>query len=156
MESGIRQITAREFEREIQNPAYIHLLGSVSPRRAGVLLFMVRLEYLHFPPGTESNNDFQLLMIKWEDMVWAAIRIPKEKMEIAKTVAEETGIRIADGIPTVISTTRSQQIVPGNAMNVFALENIPGHPVYKGAHPQVIRAEDEEVRRIIEGAGKHN
>jgi hypothetical protein len=156
MQPGIRQITAREFQGEIRNPAYTHLLGSISPRRAGVLLFTVRLEYLHFPPNTESNKDFQLLMVKWEDMLWVAIRIPKEKMEIAKTVAEETGIRIADGVPTVISSTRTRQIVPGNAMNVFALENIPGHPVYKGAHPQVIRAEDEEIRRIIEDAGKHN
>lgn len=169
MVNKTQPITDEEFLRIVQNPEYVYFLGMVQPRRPGILLFTVKLEYLHFPPDTERNQLFQLIMVDWEEMKWAAIGIPRREKAIAEKVAKSAGVRIANGVPVLInrqllvtSRTRidgveAEYLAPPETPNLFALENVKSHPIYAGSHEVMIAAEDEEIQRIISsGKGTSN
>jgi hypothetical protein len=67
--------------------------------RINAVLFVTKLEYEHFKPGTVKNKDFLLFDFMWQGLAFIVISIPIRDMEKAYIVAKETGLRIADGIP---------------------------------------------------------
>ena len=63
-------------------------------------------------------------------MVWTVISIPKEEKDSAVKTAVSVGLRIADGVPHIITAGKSYTF-PMATKNVFTLENTPGHEIYK-------------------------
>lgn len=122
----------REF---IRDPKYIHYVGMIAPPRPGVRLCAIKLEHTYFIPGTPSNEEFLLRIFEWCGMIWIMISIPREKSNLMEKVAAECGLRIADGVPTLIGSGAYNPF-PFNDSSVFTLENIPGHPIYSN-NPEV-------------------
>lgn len=131
----------------------LHLIMEMS--RIGGGLFMVKLEYTHFPPRTEKNKLFEMALMEWpskESLRWAIVSIPIEYKPDALKIAAECGLRFADGIPTLFGEGKAQQF-PLDGETVFTIENMAGHKGYSN-NPEVIKKlreeEDLACREIIE------
>ena len=81
------------------------IIGMLMPIRIGVALFGSLLEYRYYPPGTLKNDWFQLVMVNWEGMFWGIMSIPMKDKVLAERIAQECGLKLADGIPSVIDGT---------------------------------------------------
>lgn len=117
-----------ELKRRIR-PDQTGFIVMLSPRRLGALAFIVFLEYRHFPP-TPVNDEFQFALMNWEGMRLGLVLIPTAKRGLADAIMSELGLRAANGVPHVISSTGSVHF-PIDLPNVFTIENIAGHFVYK-------------------------
>lgn len=144
---------------------------TVLTTRPWVNLFAVRLEHEHYPPRTERNKIFDYMLVKWpegpDEMLWAVLGIPLEDRPIAERLAKELQLRIADGVPSIISGGNPpSQIwfpVDPHNRNIWNLENNP-RPVEqdgnhrrsgfesKGGSPFLFCDEDQrkEESRLIE------
>jgi len=81
------------------------IIGMLMPIRIGVGLFGSLLEYRHYPPGTLRNDWFQLVLANWEHMIWGIMSIPIKDKVLAERIAQECGLKLANGIPSVIDGT---------------------------------------------------
>jgi len=148
------EVTDEEIQRLASNERLVHLAGTIIPPRIGVRLFVVKLEYFYFEPGTPKNDEFIFHVIDWQDMSWAVVSIPKGYLELAKKVAAEVGLRIADGVPHSI-TAGQVYVFPMNTENVFTLENVSGHEVYSSSNERIMELLAEEAQEIEEIFDKH-
>ena len=133
------------------DPGRVYFIGMFIPRRPGVELFATRLKYEHFPPWTDKNEDYVLRIINWQDMIWIIIDIPGECIEVARKIAEESGIKFADGVPTAISSEGRVQF-PLDGENVFTMENLPQHRVYNNIMVEaeaLLAEEDAQIDKVV-------
>lgn len=138
-EVGGTKVTAfTEIDIEwFKDKSMIHYICQMDPPRPGIQIFCAILEYKYFPPQTEKNKDFIFQIIKWGveeiKMLYAIASIPVEKKAYAEAVAKVTGMRIANGVPTLLDH-KGQHRFPVDVPNAFTIENEPGHPIYKSSH----------------------
>lgn len=139
------------LKKFVSDPKYIHYVGIINPPRPGVRLCALKLEHTYFIPGTPSNDEFLLRVLEWCGVVWIIISIPKNKSSFMEKVAAECGLRIANGIPTLIGGGATDSF-PVNNDNVFTLENASGHPIYSNdfAKLEQILGEEEAEMEAIE------
>lgn len=137
-----------EFARMI-SPEKIGFIVQLAPRRVGTLAFISFLEYRHFAPGTASATELQIALIPWEGMRWAVLVIPLVKRPLAEELLQRLGLRIADGVPTCFSASGVSRF-PIDQANVYTIENIQGHFVYRNdpaLGKTAEQLEDEAVER---------
>ena len=119
-------------------------------QRLGAMLFMTRLEYEHFPPDTEKNNIFDFIIVQWPDdfkMNWAVVSVPIEYKPYVYSIATECGLRVADGVPTILGGDNIQTF-PLNGPNVFTLENISTSLIYESSVDQLAQLKLEEHEKV--------
>ena len=148
--SGI-VVNESHLQNVANDPTKFSVIGDVC--RPGVRLFMVRLEYIYYPPLTEANKLFDVFMVEWPrdtPFGWAVLTFPIEDREKAELLAKETGLRFANGVPTLLGD--GIQVFPMQGERVWTLENTPGHPVYQKnpeAIQKMVEEHDAEIIRII-------
>lgn len=124
---------AEESENDLKtfmnDPYFIHYVGMLIPPRPGFDDCVQQLEFSYFKPGTKRNDLFHLRVISWEDIVWGVVSIPISEKRLMETVAAACRLRVANGVPCVISADGFKSF-PFENSRMFTLENIPGHPVY--------------------------
>jgi hypothetical protein len=152
--AGVIETTDEEVQRLASNERFVHFAGTIIPLRVGVRLFLVKLEYFYFEPGTFRNDEFIFHVIDWQDMSWAVVSIPKEYLELARGVAAEAGLRVVDGVPHAI-TAGQVYVFPMNTKNLFTLENVSGHEVYSSNDERITELFFEESQKIKEIFDKH-
>ena len=106
--------------------------------RPGLLECLTLLEHRDYKPLTERNKLFFLRSVEWESMFWIVVSIPTDERHLMENAARESGLRIADGLPAVLTGT-GMNFFPIKSPKAFSLENVSGHPVYRN-DPQVNRA----------------
>lgn len=156
--AGDRGAFYRTEEREklkkiTEDPKLIHFVGMIMPARPGIQLCLTELEYKYYVPGTKRNDDFQLRIMEWSEIVWAIATIPIDDRHLMERVAGKCGLRIADGVPTMMTGNGIEQF-PLNGDRVFSLENKSGHPIYHNSQEisdVVKKAEEDNVDKILEG-----
>lgn len=144
------EVSDDRLRQIIQDPSHIYLVGMLNPFRLGISIFNTRLEYEHFPPDTKANNEFRFIIYTWQEIKWAISGIPKGCLKTAEEIAEACGLRIADGVPTIISG-QSVEHFPLSYPNVFTLENTEGHEAYSlkpDEYDERIRQELQEAEAI--------
>ena len=166
--------TLDDFKKRASDPNLIHFMGMVGPRRPGVIGFITYLEYMYFPPyypkpddtdgsilkaelkqhGLGSTDDFNVMIIEWQEMVLAVVSIPKDRMIEAQAVAKQFGLRVSNGIPMMIGGKLDdfQRVPFPNYENVHGLENIHGHLVYTNDQEKIkelLKTEDEETEELV-------
>lgn len=125
----------------------LHLI--VDMNRIGGKLFNVKMEYTYFAPRSGKNYLYEMVLIKWPDVsvgfqfLWAIASFPIEFRPQAEALAKECGLRIANGIPTIIDADGAHHF-PLDGGTVFTLENITGHQVYKNDPDNQKRLREEE------------
>jgi hypothetical protein len=65
--------------------------------------FSMHIEETYFPPATPQNDDYKLGWYRWQDIVFAIIRVPIDKRHLLFIGASDKGMRLADGVPHMIS-----------------------------------------------------
>lgn len=116
--------------------------------RPGVTRFLITLEHQHFPPSTARNAEFQLILVKWPDdgpLLWYVVIVPLLTFPEVRRVAAETGMRVADGVPTLLERSGVRRF-PIDHGRAFTIENDLDSPLYYPHGPEFIL---EEERRWI-------
>lgn len=91
--------------------------------RPGYTPYLQELEYTHYTPDTEKNSLFELLLIRWEDLVWAVAVIPLADLSIAEEVGKTYNFRLAQGCtPVIIGGEESVPFPIKSADNVFSVQ----------------------------------
>jgi hypothetical protein len=131
-----------------------HLAYIVAPTvRPGCNLFSALLEYKYFPPSTPKNKQYHVAMVRWKDCIHSIISIPKEYENHAKAVAKLSGLRIANGIPTLRSDKKVYYF-PIEFDNLFTLENEKDHPLYRVVgFAEAFKAVERQMVNIITHGG---
>lgn len=141
-----RPVGDAEFAHIADDKSRLFIVTMMTRPGAGV--FLVDLEYHHYPPGSPKNHDFQMIVSVWSDMEWATIHVPIEHKELVEEVAKRNGMRLADGVPTLLGNG-APEVFPVNGDNVFTLENVADSPVYKGGGDKVMREQQRRIEEII-------
>jgi hypothetical protein len=150
--SGIEEIQFSKLIELGKDTSKLHLI--VDMQRIGAGLFNVKMEYTHFPPRSEKNTLFEMVMLRWptqNDFLWAVSSFPIEYRSKAEEIAKECGLRIADGIPTVFNFDGAHQF-PLSGSTAFTLENIAGHKVYNNdldVTKKLKKQEHDQIDEII-------
>mgnify|MGYP001308699587 CR=1 FL=1 len=121
--------TEQEIIKTCQSPDRFNIVCMLS--RPGATLFMIKLEYTYFIPGTDANNDFLVWQMSFDGLPFFLLSIPANKKDLAYKVAGETGMKISDGIPILIGGG-TEQVFPVRGDNTFTLTNHPDSPAYAG------------------------
>jgi hypothetical protein len=118
--------------------------------RIGVQGFSTELEWTHFSPRGSPNDLFDIDLVKWPDpdMVFIVISIPADYRPQAEALAEKWSLRIANGVPLVLTVGR-QEWFPIQGPNVWTLENRTGWKGY-GAGREVLETLRSEERSWLQ------
>jgi len=103
-----RPMNDDELREMTKDESRFFIIGMLIPIRIGVGLFGSILEYRHYPPDTPKNDLFQLVMVKWEEMIWGVMSIPIEDKVYVEWIAKECGLRLTDGIPSIIDASEEK------------------------------------------------
>lgn len=144
----IKEINIEQIRTSISSKSLISYVAMT--QRPGVLLFLALLEHTFFKPGTEDNDKLVVHVINWNNTRWVIITIPLIDKVKAEGCAKKSGLRVADGIPIMISN-KGKESFPLDMDNVFCLENEKDSPVYKGitSADAMREAEMQLVDKII-------
>lgn len=149
--------------------------------RPGALVLAVCVEWYWYAPGTPRNRFFHLRLLEWEGMDWAAASFPQPRLPAARRLAKQLGMRLADGVPTLLArgpaAAASASARPSSAAireaglearffpgagladggdnrAMWQVENDPASPVYlnrRRIDEDVFAAEDEIARVFANG-----
>ncbi|MFA5994725.1 MAG: hypothetical protein WC823_07250 [Parcubacteria group bacterium] len=133
-----------EIMKAVSDDSFLFYVGMISPPRPGVVEFITYVEHQHYAPGTERNKLYNIWIIQWHGITWALMGVPLKDEKLIEVAANLLRLRIADGVPTVLSGGKIDTF-PISRFNVYALENSPGHPVYQNDPTvnEVLRAAEE-------------
>src|ERR1700719_946525 len=92
----------------------IHLVTMTT--RPGAIALVSSIECFWFSPKKNLNHLFNITMLEWEGIHWSVVSIPKYKLQPVKKLAKQLGMRIADGVPTMIKAG-SISTFPGGIVN---------------------------------------
>ena len=138
-------------EKIIADDTLVLFLFMFHPRMPGTYLFTTRLQYLHFPPDTDKNEEFIFGTSSLGGTLWAMIGIPKYYLGLAKKIADECGLNIVDGMPHLFSGKEATSFL-SDGKNMFSLENAEDSEAYR-SNPQeiedIIKKENEEISEIM-------
>lgn len=149
----IEEATEQQIMNMINEKEYVNIICLMIPPRPGCQLFSVRLEHEYFKPDTSRNELFRMAIVKWQELSFMIINIPKEDEITAVMVAEECGLKFCKGRPVMIGTESPQgSVFPYfNEETCRTLENVRGHEVYKNQnHGELIKKEMMECEKILQ------
>lgn len=107
-----------EFVKRADDPDWFHVVMYAG--REGGPEWCEYVEHRYFPPCTPENDNFKWQCIQWTGLPWIIISIPFNKRHLAYEAAEQTNMRIADGVPFDVGR---QEFFPMCSPRVFHLEN---------------------------------
>jgi hypothetical protein len=70
--------------------------------RLGGATFLTRLEYEHYAPDSERNDDFTVYHLFYNNIPYYIIEIPAKDFKLVPALAEECGLRPVPGKPQSI------------------------------------------------------
>jgi hypothetical protein len=106
---------------ESLNDDTAHLFVVISLIRPQLWPFCESLEHGYYKPGTAENEKFKLYVTTWEGVRWAIVGIPLRERWVAERVAEQTGTRLADGVPHLLDGGAARSF-PLKSRRTFTLE----------------------------------
>lgn len=130
-DGSLREETQEEFDAFFAQPGLVHF--AVMAMRPGCAECLQTLEHVYYKPKTRRNKLFSMRFIEWGGLGWFIVSIPAHEREHMEKSAAASGLRIADGVPHMINN-EGLSTFPGGSLRMFALENVPGHRVYKQGH----------------------
>lgn len=92
-------------------PDSIFITSLIQPRRPGTVLFLRMLELRHYPPNSQLNDRYEVVLHSLDnDIIEVILIIPKEDFNKARLVAEECNLVINRG--THLFLTSDSDIKP--------------------------------------------
>jgi len=149
-----RPLASGELEEMTKDETKFFVIGMLHPGRIGFALFSTLLEYRHYPPDTLKNDLFQLVVLKWEEIYWGVISIPIWDKVFADRIAKETGLKFADGIPSMIGGEGVKTFPVTDSERIVTIEYISGHIGYtndKKAISNLMLQENLLINEVYKG-----
>jgi hypothetical protein len=78
----------------------IYLIAHIT--RVAVPAFAAAIEWYWYPPDSERNRLFDVYSTKWAALDWIIIAFPNGRLPAVRRLAKQLGLRLADGVPTVV------------------------------------------------------
>jgi hypothetical protein len=161
-----------DFIRFVTEPSgRIHLVMLTT--RPGVMALLGAIEWTWFPPGGPRAAQIGVCGLEWEGLAWVIASLPKAKLADVCRMARRLGMRIANGVPTILvpaspGEPESHQFpgfaaryFPGAArpdgsdnMAVHTVENDKDSPVYRNStrlESEILQCEREAVAALNRG-----
>lgn len=147
--------------------------------RPGAVAFITCCEWYWYTPDTPRNRFFHLNVMTWEAMVWAVASFPAARLPAARKLASQLGMRLADGVPTLLIAARAASVTvsarpsraaelraagmeprffPGAALAdgrdnraAWHIENDRGSPVYLNRRrlDEEVKAAEGEIQEVF-------
>lgn len=111
-------------------------------KRPGFEELSTKLEHTHYKPLTARNELMSMRAFLWNGVLWYVISIPSEERHLLENMAGSYGMRVANGVPMMLGHNCRMHF-PIHGKNVFTLENVSGHPVYRN---------DDAINRAMQQA----
>ena len=144
--------TVRKDSEFVADPNRIYIVCHI--HRPGSMSFMTALEWRHFDPegcmveGRRHLNDQYELVIKtWSGLTYAMISVPESYKKEVWKVAEDYGMKLAEGIPRLI-TSEGFDSFPFDGPDFYTLENKSGSKVYSADNQKLLNAERSMIDDI--------
>lgn len=128
----------KELRKFMKDESFVHYIGMIVPPRPGVGELLEFVEHEYYKPGTPRNDLFLMRIIRWEDMVWSLVSIPIRERSYVEKAVRSFGLRIVDGVPSVLSGGKLDRF-PYENERTYTFENVSGHPVYRNDPLEEIR-----------------
>lgn len=133
-----------------------HFMLCCLSQRPGVMEAFNAIELKLYPPGTDANKRFELYHCYWEECIWFVIAVPRKHRNLVTRIINENNMRVADGVPLIISGTSRHWFPIGSQYPwVCSLENAPGHAVYDASPFDIQDLLDAESKRVTSQSDKH-
>ena len=143
--------TEEEFCVFAEDESRTHYVCMIS--RPGIQECATKLEHMHYKPLTPRNDLMSLRALLWNEIPWFVISVPTEEKHLLEELVGTCGLRVANGIPMMLGAGCRERF-PISGENVFTLENVAGHPVYRNDdtinHAMHVM-EEEAAEQIREG-----
>jgi hypothetical protein len=149
---GIGKATKEDIMNLINEPGFINLVGMTFPPRPGVQIFSTRLEHECYKPDTDKNEEFRMAIVKWNDLHFSIVNIPEAGLMEALIIAEECGLRFAEGTPRMFGGNISEGATFPffNEKTCRMLENVRGHEIYEKQNAmEIFKEETEQCKEIF-------
>lgn len=128
-QTPLSEATLREMPEK--NPDQLFMVSLVE--RPHFQEAMAEIEYTLYPPDTEENAKFELMLSKWPDgepqLLWATIVVPKADRERVEPILKKFGLRLVRGIPAIIDGGSPKWFPLPDLDNVFVIEGGLEKPV---------------------------
>lgn len=117
-----KELTDKEmFSFPSKNPHQAFLIGA--PSRPGFTAFIQELEYFHYAPDTERNALFELIITKWQEMMWVTVAVPLKELQIAEELAKKYEFHLLKGTTPMAITPEGEEWFPMEQReNVFCVQ----------------------------------
>jgi hypothetical protein len=150
MGARFADVTTDDLVALAKDQSRLFVVGMVNPMRPGVRKFAMTLEHTHYSPFNEArNNKFELIFSPWEGMHFMLVVVPMEDKAKCDEVADACGLRLNDGVPTIIDGQGPKPFFL-NGKNVWTLESKAGSRIYSEGPQKLIEEEDAELDVLME------
>jgi hypothetical protein len=148
-------LTAEEVIQVVtRRDGRVFLIGMT--QRVGLTAFIAAIEWYWYTPGTPRNRFFDVYFTEWEDIHYVIAAFPIGRLDAARRLAKQLGLRIGNGVPTMVQVagagvSGSTGYPPGHPLEgliptffpggvlpngrdntaMFTVENDKGSPVYR-------------------------
>jgi len=129
----VLKINPGTIEKLNANLAWFHVVTMLD--RPGACEFAQHLEFTHYAPHTPANDNFHYRVLKWEDLLWAIISVPRADANNAYVAASIHQLRLVNAPPRVFkmglatgvaacsrAITDDDHVFPLNNRHTFSLE----------------------------------
>lgn len=139
----------------------IHLVSMAD--RPGTMIMSAMIEWTWFVPGSSTAHRFELRRVVWEDIPFLVMTFPRKKFPAIRSLAKRLGMRVADGVPTLLDHNGTSHFPGGRLPNyqpncaMYSLENDSGSPIYQNNRRQLdefYQCEGELIDALANTGGK--
>lgn len=119
--------------------------------RPGSLIFGALIEYHWYPPSNPTLNDqLDIRNRRWEDMTFSIVSFSKGRFSDAQSVAAHLGLRIADGVPALVTNNRHDPVVIQLEKEILRGKYFPGGVLPNGKNNTRMFTLESNARKKFE------
>ena len=131
-EDFAKVVTDDDISKELDDATKIGIIAMVA--RPGVRSFLIATEWRHFCPLDDGlNAKFELVMKKWQGMLFTVMIVPVEYKEKIDAIAAELHLKLVNGVPMIFGGEEGSSLFPIRCEDgrIFYVENSKGAAVYE-------------------------
>lgn len=131
-------LTASEIiEIVTRRDGRVFLVGMA--QRIGLSAFFAAIEWYWYTPHSPRNRFFDVYVTEWEDIDYVIAAFPIGRLDAARRLAKQLGLRIGNGVPTMVQVagagvSGSNRYPPGHPLEGFIPTFFPGGVLQNGRY----------------------
>jgi len=119
----------------------------VNMYRCGSLSFVTELEYFHYPPGTDRNDEFNVFYLTYGELPHCIIEIPSRDLSLLNSEAKRHGFKVVNGKPAASAYSEFRLNCSGD--QCYTIETELQQSLQPADHRALIEQERRQVANFI-------